>query len=102
MKESLKGEIKRLWDLSTRTIHEKLERDGTLIELIDMRVQLNLEIDKDEAYWEQKARANWLQLGDKNTSFFIDLLLFIKGKILFAGWSVRVVQKPTMRRKKGR
>lgn len=38
---------------------EKLEElmgmdldDDTLAELIDTRVQLNLEIDKDEAYWE--------------------------------------------------
>ncbi|KAK5785353.1 hypothetical protein PVK06_039927 [Gossypium arboreum] len=29
-----------------------------------------MEIDKDELYWEQRARANWLQLGDRNTTFF--------------------------------
>ncbi|XP_016676328.1 uncharacterized protein [Gossypium hirsutum] len=44
--------------------------DDTLVKLIDTRIQLNMEIDKDEMYWEQRARANWLQLGDKNSAFF--------------------------------
>lgn len=31
---------------------------------------MNFKIDKEELYLEQQARANWLQAGDKNTSFF--------------------------------
>ncbi|KAA3474108.1 reverse transcriptase [Gossypium australe] len=44
--------------------------DNNLAELIDTRLQLNYEIDKDECYWEQRARVNWLKLGDRNTAFF--------------------------------
>lgn len=47
------------------------EQDGSnLEELIDMKVQLNWEMDKDEAYWEQWTQANLLKLRDKNTKLF--------------------------------
>ncbi|KAH1121339.1 hypothetical protein J1N35_004499 [Gossypium stocksii] len=49
---------------------EKERDDETLAKIIDTRIQLNMEIDKDERYWEQRARINWLQLGDKNIAFF--------------------------------
>ncbi|KAA3472331.1 reverse transcriptase [Gossypium australe] len=44
--------------------------DETMAMIIDTKIHLNMEIDKDEMYWEQKARANWLQLGDKNSAYF--------------------------------
>lgn len=47
------------------------ERDGdTMTKIIDTKIHLNMEIDKEEMYWEQRARANWLKLGDKNSTFF--------------------------------
>ncbi|KAH1056304.1 hypothetical protein J1N35_034369 [Gossypium stocksii] len=47
------------------------ERDNeTLARIIDTKIHLNMEIERDEMYWEQRARANWLQLGDKNSTFF--------------------------------
>lgn len=40
----------------------KVERnDETLADLIDTKIQLNFEIEKDERYWEQRARVNWLK-----------------------------------------
>ncbi|KAK5812453.1 hypothetical protein PVK06_027883 [Gossypium arboreum] len=41
-----------------------------LADLIDTKVDLNFEIEKDRRYWEQQARVNWLKLGNKNTAFF--------------------------------
>lgn len=44
--------------------------DPNLVELIDTKIQLNLEIDKDESYWKQRAHINWVKYGDRNTAFF--------------------------------
>lgn len=41
--------------------------DESMADLIDTRVHFNLEIYKDEMYWENRAQVNWLKLGDKNT-----------------------------------
>ncbi|KAG8476592.1 hypothetical protein CXB51_033513 [Gossypium anomalum] len=44
--------------------------DEVLAEIMEAQLDLNLEIDKEEIFWEQRAWANWLKHGDRNTSFF--------------------------------
>ncbi|XP_052479670.1 uncharacterized protein LOC128034843 [Gossypium raimondii] len=44
--------------------------DAVLEEITDIKLDLNLEADKEELFWEQRARVNWLQMGDRNTAFF--------------------------------
>ncbi|KAA3475780.1 non-ltr retroelement reverse transcriptase [Gossypium australe] len=44
--------------------------DDILEEIMEVQLGLNLEADKDEIFWQQRARVNWLKHGDKNTSFF--------------------------------
>ncbi|KAA3458346.1 reverse transcriptase [Gossypium australe] len=44
--------------------------DDILTEMAEIQLGLNLEADKEEVFWEQRARVNWLQHGDRNTSFF--------------------------------
>ncbi|KAA3479365.1 reverse transcriptase [Gossypium australe] len=44
--------------------------EDVLEEITGIKIELNLEADKEEIYWEQRARTNWLKMGDKNTAFF--------------------------------
>lgn len=39
-------------------------------DIVDTKLALSLEADKEELYWEQRAKANWLKNGDRNTNFF--------------------------------
>ncbi|KAL4366805.1 hypothetical protein GQ457_05G028160 [Hibiscus cannabinus] len=69
--------IKRDRQLSVRDLRKCLTEladlyptDEVLHETIDVKLALNLEIDREELYWEQRARANWLKNGDQNSAFF--------------------------------
>ncbi|GMI75028.1 hypothetical protein like AT1G43760 [Hibiscus trionum] len=73
--------------VSTDTLTSRLEQlsledpsDENLAEILEVKLALNMESDKDELFWEQRARANWFQKGDKNTSFFHKWASFRKRK----------------------
>ncbi|KAA3484468.1 reverse transcriptase [Gossypium australe] len=68
--KSKKGELRKKLTDKLETLMKAEVDDETLAEIIDTKLHLNMEIEKDEAYWEQRARVNWLQLGDKNTTYF--------------------------------
>ncbi|MBA0823681.1 hypothetical protein Goarm_020398, partial [Gossypium armourianum] len=44
--------------------------DYAFEELVITKMQLNMENDKGERYWEQWALANWLDIGDRNMTLF--------------------------------
>lgn len=59
------------------TLHNQIEQlsslplsEDVLKELMDARLSMNFEVNKEEIYWEQRARTNWLKNDDRNTSFF--------------------------------
>ncbi|KAL4366884.1 hypothetical protein GQ457_05G001920 [Hibiscus cannabinus] len=62
VKDSLEARLKEL--------EEGDLDDDVLAELIDVKLGLNIEADKEELSWKQRARVNWLSHGDKNTTFF--------------------------------
>ncbi|KAA3478601.1 reverse transcriptase [Gossypium australe] len=51
-------------------LHAQDISDEVLAEIVEAQLDLNLEADKEELQWEQRARVNWLRDGDRNTSFF--------------------------------
>lgn len=70
---SIKKGRERIKKKLTRELEMLLEEeknDDTMEKIIDIKVHLNMEIDRDEIYWEQRARVNWLKVGDKNSTFF--------------------------------
>ncbi|KAA3463501.1 reverse transcriptase [Gossypium australe] len=69
MKFSHKGTAHRL-NRRIEELNDEERSKETLVELMEVKLHLNMEMDKEERYWEQRARVNWLQMGDKNTSFF--------------------------------
>ncbi|GMI97858.1 hypothetical protein HRI_003455100 [Hibiscus trionum] len=69
--------IRRERNLSVHDLNQKLVQlnelhptDGVLGDIVETKFALNLELDKKELYWEQRAHSNWLQHGDMNTSYF--------------------------------
>lgn len=61
MKQSLEKHLVRL---------NEFPFDKVLGKIVNNKLALNLEADREKIYWEQRARVNWLKNGDRNTVFF--------------------------------
>jgi len=44
--------------------------DDSIIAQKEILLQLELLLEQEEIFWVQRARANWLKHGDRNTNFF--------------------------------
>ncbi|KAA3473773.1 hypothetical protein EPI10_024128 [Gossypium australe] len=86
--EEWAGVIRRKkWELK-RKLSQELESlllgerdDETLARIIDTKIHLNMEIEKDEVYWEQRARVNWLNMGIRIQAFFLKVLQLVGEQI---------------------
>jgi len=46
------------------------QTDETVNAQKEILLQIELRLEQEEIYWVQRARANWLKHGDRNTNFF--------------------------------
>ncbi|KAH1090368.1 hypothetical protein J1N35_017625 [Gossypium stocksii] len=61
--------FRQVWD-DCNLVYTGLDPDDTVLgKITEVKLALNLESDKQELYWEQKAHANWMKNGDPNTGF---------------------------------
>lgn len=67
MKDNLQDHLVGLYELPPS--------DDILEEIIKTKLALNMEMDREELYWEQHARSNWLLYEDQNTKYFTIVLL---------------------------
>ncbi|KAL1108656.1 hypothetical protein V6Z11_D03G125900 [Gossypium hirsutum] len=69
IKKSQNGVIKELYRKLDQL--NSMERDEKALDaLVGGKLNLNIEIDNKELYWEHGVRVNWLKNGDRNTTFF--------------------------------
>ncbi|KAH1130704.1 hypothetical protein J1N35_002082 [Gossypium stocksii] len=68
--DTCKTKICDLWTGCVGSVPQRDKDDKNILDLSTAKLHLNLEIDKEELYWEQKARVDWLKIGDNNTWFF--------------------------------
>ncbi|XP_012480763.2 uncharacterized protein LOC105795620 [Gossypium raimondii] len=73
--------LEETYEMELLKLNEAIPTDEILGEIVEMKLALNIEADRDELYWEQRARANWLKNGDRNTNFSIDQQRIVDGEI---------------------
>lgn len=65
-RKRLKGEvIRKLESLMQIDCDDEVSQ-----EMMETKLQLNWEINKDEIFWEQRPKVNWVKAEDRNTKFF--------------------------------
>jgi hypothetical protein len=71
-RDVLKGPARKLKELKRDL--EQLRRgpmtDAALAAQKEIQLQIEITLEKEEMFWVQRARANWLKHGDRNTNFF--------------------------------
>ncbi|KAA3467020.1 reverse transcriptase [Gossypium australe] len=70
MKKAIREGKKQGLQSKLRELNKEEPIDEVLAKITDIKLALNLAVDKEEIFWEQRIRENWLRLGDRNTSFF--------------------------------
>lgn len=56
-----------------RFLNNEDPEEEILAKIMDIKLALNMEADKEELFWEQRTIVNWLRMGDKTPLSFIIL-----------------------------
>lgn len=51
-------------------LNEADPKESILANIMEAKLALNIQADKEELYWAQRERSNWLKFGDYNTTYF--------------------------------
>ncbi|KAA3461963.1 reverse transcriptase [Gossypium australe] len=72
-----KNIIKHAWKVDMVDIMGKMEKVGHDLEFTikAMRIKLGKLLDKEEKYWAQRSRVNWLKEGDRNTRVIYKIIV---------------------------
>ncbi|PPE01755.1 hypothetical protein GOBAR_DD01194 [Gossypium barbadense] len=63
---------------SVETRHQADPFDDILAKITEVKLTLNMEADREDLFWGQKAWVNWLRYGDRSTSFYLKFATFRK------------------------
>lgn len=63
---------RRTKELNSRMLEFSIEEinNEVLAEITEIKLEMYLKTDREELFWEQRVRVNWLQMEDRNTKFF--------------------------------
>ena len=66
---NVKKQIQQIKEMLWKA-EERLVRENNYEEVLKLKSELNVLLDREEQMWHKRSRVQWIKSGDKNTRFF--------------------------------